>query len=401
MSLDILYGGSVFLASRMTPRQIRLEEAFWEKMETNPDEIAAQGINYREIILDKLDHLLTFGITVREFEDFLIVLLVLRFIIYSIRYNPITSFKMCCIGAFSTYLWLGLLNKWAREYTGFMPNNNFMLNMYDEQVREYLAERSNAIDQGLEDSIAMELGDYPFWSLLRFEKIFIDLYEQSIIPLFENIKNLIPQSLVDIIRPYYEMLNANVFPYFRRFWREEKSQFFDQFAYIFIVRSQKKFCPYHVRWHYTYVIIHDFIFGILHVILFRAQLYVNEVLIPLERYDEVETYSIYIGVYIWMHLGYLMLAALHALFSQYFFVPLLTEAVEMQIGPRPKKSIWSGGYTAWQDQPPFYRRKFSFLGDSTRLWWGWLGRGVEKRPPKKKRKRRGKGKGKGRGKKKK
>ena len=42
---------------------------------------------------------------------------------------------------------------------------------------------------------------------------------------------------------------------------------------------------------------------------------------------------------------------LHAIFSQYFYVPFIVQnSVELHVGKRPTKSIYSGGYTAWQDE---------------------------------------------------
>ena len=37
--------------------------------------------------------------------------------------------------------------------------------------------------------------------------------------------------------------------------------------------------------------------------------------------------------------------------------------------------MYSGGYTAWQDDFLFYDIKFR---ETMRLWWGWLGRGTKK-----------------------
>jgi hypothetical protein len=51
---------------------------------------------------------------------------------------------------------------------------------------------------------------------------------------------------------------------------------------------------------------------------------------------------------------------------------LLTENTELHIGPRSKDSIYSGGYTAWQDADE--KSKYRIF---PKLWYGWFGRGTQ------------------------
>merc|ERR1712238_221674 len=108
---------------------------------------------------------------------------------------------------------------------------------------------------------------------------------------------------------------------------------------------------------------------------FRARIFLNKVLIPERRYVEAENIRLYLGAWAFVHISFVMIAMLHAIFSQYFYLPFLTYSVELHVGKRPKKSIYSGGYTAWQDDFVFYNIKFR---DTLRLWWGFLGRGTKK-----------------------
>lgn len=113
----------------------------------------------------------------------------------------------------------------------------------------------------------------------------------------------------------------------------------------------------------------------------RARTFLNKVLIPERRYLEAENLRIYLGAWAFVHITFVMIAMLHAIFSQYFYVPFLTYSVELHVGKRPKDSIYSGGYTAWQDDFIFYNIR---LRDTLRLWWGFLGKGNKKKPPKRK-----------------
>ena len=73
------------------------------------------------------------------------------------------------------------------------------------------------------------------------------------------------------------------------------------------------------------------------------------------------------------HLTCILFATFHAICGQYFYLPIFTENVELHIGPRDKTSVYSGGYTAWQDPKEKAKRLSSFI---PKLWYGWFGRGT-------------------------
>ena len=77
-----------------------------------------------------------------------------------------------------------------------------------------------------------------------------------------------------------------------------------------------------------------------------------------------------------LQLMFTLYGLLHASFGQYFYVPFLTENSEMHTGRRPKDSIYSGGYTDWQDHIQAQIESYSIGGKAYRpkLWYGWLGR---------------------------
>ena len=79
---------------------------------------------------------------------------------------------------------------------------------------------------------------------------------------------------------------------------------------------------------------------------------------------------ILIAFIISLHLGLIFFGLFHAVWGQYFYFPFLVENTELHIGPRPKASIYSGGFTAWQDQKDKnVQRVFP------KLWYGWFGNG--------------------------
>ena len=107
----------------------------------------------------------------------------------------------------------------------------------------------------------------------------------------------------------------------------------------------------------------------------RARQFLYKVLIPQQRFEEAENIELYLGAWVFVHISFIMLAMIHAIFSQYFYIPFLTYSVELHVGKRPKASLYSGGYTAWQDDFNFFNIK---LRDTLRLWWGFLGKGTKK-----------------------
>jgi hypothetical protein len=56
--------------------------------------------------------------------------------------------------------------------------------------------------------------------------------------------------------------------------------------------------------------------------------------------------------------------------GQYFYFPFFVENTELHIGPRPRDSIYSGGYTAWQDSQEKERNFQQFL-TKILVWMVW------------------------------
>ena len=55
------------------------------------------------------------------------------------------------------------------------------------------------------------------------------------------------------------------------------------------------------------------------------------------------------------------------------YIPFFVENTELHIGPRPKNSIYSGGYTSWQDRNEKEKNLNRLF---PKLWYGWFGRGT-------------------------
>lgn len=312
---------------------------------------------YQEIFLAKLKDIASSGFTIEEFQKAMVLLCLIRFVIYSVKYNIITSFKICAIGLFSCILWGIALNDCVGIYYPMLRFNPLLTNILREETAFRQAAEARAYDR---------------ISAQMFREMADDVYNfQWIRPIF----NLVPQKFHTITDPIYSYITRDLLGVLKKFYKSNIRQMLPFIIYIGFVRVGKKYCPYHIRWHFTFVTLYNSFVTYIFSCALRAREMLNSVLIPQHRFEEAENLRIYLGAVAFVHISFVMFAMLHAIFSQYFYIPFLTYSVELHIGKRPKNSIYSGGYTAWQDDFVFYNIK---LRDTLRLWWGFLGRGTKK-----------------------
>ena len=160
--------------------------------------------------------------------------------------------------------------------------------------------------------------------------------------------------------------------------------------YTFIVRINKRYCPYLLRWHWTFLIGLDFVERPFIYVQGRLLYYLNEILIPNSYFREAELVTNLLITLVAAQYIFITLGMLHALCGQYFYFPFLTENTELHIGLRPKDSIYSGGHTIWQNKRAYMisrqasskLKKYRFgtirsaYSRLPRFWYGWLGRGT-------------------------
>tara|TARA_B100000780_G_C20935945_1_gene373171 strand:+ start:139 stop:639 length:501 start_codon:yes stop_codon:yes gene_type:complete len=111
-------------------------------------------------------------------------------------------------------------------------------------------------------------------------------------------------------------------------------------------------------------------------VLFRLYAYIHQVLIPTGRLSEAGLLQTIFTVCVGFQFFMLYLGMLHAICGQYFYVPFIVENTEIHIGKRPKNSIYSGGYTSWQEgnaKRLEIMTKDNIKFEMPRLWWGWFG----------------------------
>ena len=338
----------------------RMEKALGLVEDTTPP-------TYWEIVVNKFNQITTIGFTIDEFQKAMVFLCLVRFIIYSIKYNPITSFKICAIGSVSCFLWAFALNDCVRYYYTYLKYWPLLTRIEWEDISFARMAEMRAMDRVAAMQIKKLTGEIPTY---HFEWIK---------PLFK----MMPAEISHITDPIYEYIRKDLYSVLKVIYRTQIRRYLPFVSYILIVRVGKKYCPYHIRWHGTFIMLYSQFVDIFFDSAERAHKMIFYTLLPQGRYQEASNMKVYLGALAFVHISFVMYAMLHAIFSQYFYVPFIVQNIELQVGPRPKKSIYSGGYTAWQDEFVFYDIKFR---EMMRLWWGFLGRGVKKRPRKRRRK---------------
>ena len=201
-------------------------------------------------------------------------------------------------------------------------------------------------------------------------------------PISMAISNLQEPTKANIFPVYYNVYNKiipKIYEICTKFW----NQLSGVAAYAVITRIGKRYCPYLVRWHWTFLLIIGLIEQIFIYFIYRVYYFQTFVLIP-----QTKSYVNYVdpslilqinilnGVItcvVLTHIGFIIFGLFHAIWGQYFYVPFFVENTELHIGPRPKNSIYSGGQTAWQNPKEKEKNLTRLL---PKLWYGWFGRGT-------------------------
>lgn len=326
------------------------------------------------------------GLMLADIENAIFFLLFLRFIILIFRYNLKTSVYITCIGLCAGYLW----------YRHFID----IILMYRQMLikvpyLQRLGASAIELESGSQAFLTtdLKLGSDVHW--YNPGKLFYYAFVKGILqtdsetgaqyyidPISMIISNLSETSKMKIVPIYYKIYNTIIPRLF-----ETISEFWNQLsgiaAYAIITRIGKRYCPYLIRWHWTFLLIIGFVEQILIYFLYRV-MYFQEVIIQeklsiaaANNYLDSNLllqFNLLTGILtvcVTLHLGSICFGLFHAIWGQYFYFPFLVENTELHIGPRPKNSIYSGGQTAWQDE-----KQKNVQRRIPKLWYGWFGSGT-------------------------
>ena len=337
------------------------------------------------LILEGLFQRVQNGLTLADIENILFFILFIRFIILALRYNLKTSFYITCIGLFAGYLWYRHLIDLISMYRSILIKLPYLHKLGIDAIQLRAMSRQTVLTD-------LKLGDNVHWYnpgqliYYAFTTGMINKdpetgFRYYIDPISMIISNLKESDQANILPIYYKIYNQiipQIFEACRKFW----TQLSGIAAYAVITRIGKRYCPYLVRWHWTFLLIIGFIEQILVYFVYRISYFQGAILIPQTQISnnyvdqnlvlQVNLLNGLIAFIISLHIGLVFFGLFHAIWGQYFYFPFLVENTELHIGPRPKNSIYSGGQTAWQDEKEKNVQRFL-----PKFWYGWFGSGTQ------------------------
>jgi len=327
------------------------------------------------------------GLTLADIENVLFFIIFVRFVILALRYNLKTSFYITCIGLFAGYLWYRHLIDLISMYRSVLLKLPFLHKLGMDAIQLRSLHRQMVLTD-------LKLGENAHWynpgQVLYYglTKGIVDVDPETglryyIDPISMAISNLSESTKSNVLASYYKIYNKiipKIYDICSKFW----SQLSGVAAYAVITRIGKRYCPYLVRWHWTFLLIIGMIEQIFIYFIYRVYYFQTFVLIP-----QIKSYGDYvnsnlvlqinilngiIACVVLAHIGFIIFGLFHAIWGQYFYIPFFVENTELHIGPRPKNSIYSGGQTSWQDSEEKEKNLNRLL---PKLWYGWFGKGTK------------------------
>lgn len=350
---------------------------------TEVEPISPVSVETLKLIVEGLWQRVQDGLTLADIENILFFILFIRFIILALRYNLKTSFYITCIGLFAGYLWYRHLIDLISMYRSVLIKLPYLHKLGIDAVQLRAMNRQLVLTD-------LKLGDNVHWYdpgqliYYAFTNGIVKLNQETGLryymdPISMAISNLAESDKSNVLPIYYKIYNKIVpqlFEAVSKFW----TQLSGIAAYAVITRIGKRYCPYLVRWHWTFLLIIGFIEQILVYFVYRVSYFQTNILIPQTQVSnyidqnvilQVNVLNGLIAFVISLHLGLIFFGLFHAIWGQYFYFPFLVENTELHIGPRPKNSIYSGGNTAWQDEKEKNVQRFL-----PKFWYGWFGNGT-------------------------
>jgi len=404
-------------------------------IEIEPSTSTPVSVGTLKLILEGLWQHVQNGLTIDDLKTFLFFAVFLRLVFLAIRYNIKTSFIVTCIGLVAGYLWfnhfiellktyqifLGKIppsklrrfvdsfpDNWTSDPTknmGVSMNRSIDIDMYSDAYPYTSTDSETGMGIVEADSTAIDRdwtkpsSPYFFYyakylSQLSVKQLISTTFDNAIVKtdLKTEIKHYIdPVSLITSkiitqldepkqkqIMSFYYTIYDEVIPNLFKLCKFVWYQFAGVIAYILITRLGKKFCPYLIRWHWTFLLLLTMIERPITIFLYRAYFYTNfhlakEIKITEQIYQQIKPEDSsdplaesLVKSLSWLqiksnlindvvmftftvHLILVFLGFLHALFGQYFYVPFLVPNTELHVGLRPENSLYSQGNTSWQD----------------------------------------------------
>jgi len=364
---------------------------------------SALSLETFNLLLHVFWHKIQYGLVIRDLDNILIFITTIRFIALVIRYNVYSSFLITLTSTIAAYIWYRHFLQTLFGYTRFIDYSIVSFRTILSDINRVRMEAGAY--QGFTDlssplkilkytwQVSFTSGEYgeylidPISMLIakgRQFRYFPTKYTEFIY--YTCVRYIIPKALLLVTALYREIGSFA--------------------AYTTLTRMGKRYCPYLIRWHWTMLIMGTLFENYSYRFLFRLW-YLKDAVLMEQHYDfmeilqrtNVNEYYRRLGVIsdghfylvdpmfrdaylanafmhgiMFTHLACIFYVLLHAVSGQYFYLPGFTDNVELSIGRRDKNSIYSGGYTSWQDPQ---ERAADLTRIFPKVWYGWLGKGTK------------------------
>ncbi len=300
------------------------------------------------------------GLGISDIENIFFFISFIRFALLAFRYNLKTSFLITSVSVIAGLLWYVHLIKIIQLYQGYIIKDSNIRNLKSEIL--YL--RRNFRSHGIEYKIPWFRPGlilyYGFSKGIMSNGHYID-------PISMIISKLNTTQQAKILPIYYTIYNELIplaFKTLGSLWR----QLGELAIYTGITRIGRRYCPYLIRWHWTFLIVLMQLELIYFHFFHRLKFFHNKVILPkkamvkLSELQDINHFNLQANITGWLlplvvcsHLVFTVFGLLQAFSGQYFYIPFMVENTELHVGFRPRHSIYSKGNTPWQD------KKISFV----------------------------------------
>jgi len=230
-------------------------ESDYEFHISNLESTTDVSLDTLRLIIEGLWEKIQDGLTLADIENVLFFILFIRFVILAIRYNLKTSFYITCIGLFAGYLWYRHLIDLISMYRSVLLKLPFLNKLGMDAVQLRSLHRQMALTD-------LKLGENVHWYdpgkviYYAFTKGIVNVDSETglryyIDPVSMVISNVQEPNQANILPLYYKIYNKivpKIFQICSKFW----NQLSGVAAYAVITRIGKRYCPYLVRWHWTF-----------------------------------------------------------------------------------------------------------------------------------------------------
>lgn len=356
------------------------ESAYIEQLQQNSEAHSAFSLDTLRLIIEGYwEKIRDTGLGLSEIDDLIVVIVLIRLIILTIRYNIFTGFVITCISVVAGYLWYSTFISTLFVYENALYKNSltFRLGVDANQIRRMMQAKIRSSSYQIRLTNPFGVLIYALGTGSVFDGHRID----PISMLMANLPDHFPKH--EWVEGSYYLVYRQIIPSATRAVLDFVDAFTSYVVYTLVTRVNKRYCPYLIRWHWTLLIIMKFFEPFITYLIYRINDYSYNIVYPqivkakqfglafAQPAFELQFLNYICFTIIMIHLTFLLFAMLHALCGQYFYLPFLTENVELHIGERNKLDKYSGGYTAWQDEKLTPGAQFR-----PKFWYGWFGRGT-------------------------